>query len=258
MVALALRWVKGTGHSTQCVVEGELYDKATNESLGITATAELVPEAANGTVDVMFEIADASALKGKTVVAFETVEADGRTVAVHSDIDDVEQTVEFPEIRTKAAGDNGTIRVLAGNPATIVDTVSYENLVPGKTYTMRGVLHVQNADGTDGGELKIDGKAVTAETTFTPTAEDGTVEMAFTFDASALAGKSVVVFERLYDSERLVAAHADITDADQTVEVYALPHTGDATDLASASWAAAAGMATIGVYLALIRKEQSL
>ena len=40
------------------MVEGELYDKATNESLGITATAELVPEAANGTVDVMFEIAD--------------------------------------------------------------------------------------------------------------------------------------------------------------------------------------------------------
>ena len=242
------------------VVSGELYDKATNESLGITATAELVPEEADGTVDVMFEIADASALKGRTVVAFETVEADGRTVAVHADIDDVEQTVEFPEIRTKAAGDNGTNRVLAGNPATIVDTVSYTNLVPHKTYTMRGVLHVQNADGTDGGELKIDGKAVTAETTFTPTAGNGTVEMAFTFDASALAGKSVVVFEQCYDGERLVAAHADIADANQTVEVYALPHTGDATDLASASWAAAAGMAmaAIGAYLARVRKEQSL
>ena len=131
--------------------------------------------------------------------------------------------------------------------------------MPGKTYTMRGVLHVRNADGTDGGELEIDGKAVTAETTFTPAAESGTVEMTFTFDASALAGKSVVVFERLYDGERLVAAHADIADADQTVEVYALPHTGDATDLASASWAAAAGMAmaAIGAYLAHVRKEQS-
>ena len=84
--------------------------------------------------------------------------------------------------------------------------------------------------------------------------------MAFTFDASALAGKSVVVFERLYDGERLVAAHADIADADQTIEIYALPHTGDATDLASASWAAFAGMAmaTIGAYLAHVRKEQSL
>lgn len=242
------------------VVSGELYDKATNESLGITATAELVPEAADGTVDVMFEIADASALKGRTVVAFETVETDGRTVAVHADIDDVEQTVEFPEIRTKAAGDNGTDRVLAGNPATIVDTVSYANLVPNKTYTMRGVLHVKNADGSDGGELKIDGKAVTAETTFTPTAENGTVEMTFTFDASALAGKSVVVFERLYDGERLVAAHADIADADQTVEVYALPHTGDATDLASATWAAFVGtvIAATGAHLVFARKEQSL
>ena len=55
-------------------------------------------------------------------------------------------------------------------------------------------------------------------------------------------------------------SHADIADANQTVEVYALPHTGDATDLASASWAAAAGMAmaAIGAYLAHVRKEQSL
>ena len=84
--------------------------------------------------------------------------------------------------------------------------------------------------------------------------------MAFTFDASALAGKNVVVFERLYDGERLVAAHADISDANQTVEVYALPHTGDATDLASASWAAAAcmAMAAIGAYLAHVHKEQPL
>lgn len=84
--------------------------------------------------------------------------------------------------------------------------------------------------------------------------------MTFTFDASALAGKGVVVFERLYDGERLVAAHPDIADANQTVEVYALPHTGDASDLAPASWATAAGMAmaTIGVYLAHVRKEQSL
>ena len=71
--------------------------------------------------------------------------------------------------------------------------------------------------------------------------------MAFTFDASALAGKSVVVFEQCYDGERLVAAHADIADADQTVEVYSLPRTGDATDLASASWAAAAGMAMAAI-----------
>lgn len=61
-------------------------------------------------------------------------------------------------------------------------------------------------------------------------------------------------------SPRRRTAHADIADANQTVEVYALPHTGDATDLASASWAAAAGMAmaAIGDYLAHIRKEQSL
>ena len=238
-------------------VTGELYDKATGESLGIFASVPLVPEEADGTVEVSFEIADASVLAGRSVVAFETVKHEGREVAIHADLEDRDQTVDFPKIQTRATGDNGTKRVLASETATIVDTVSYANLVPDKTYTMNGVLHVRNADGTDGGELKIDGKAVTAETTFTPTAKNGTVELKFTFDASALAGKSIVVFEGLYDGEKLVAAHADIADAGQTVEIYTLPHTGDATNLSNAGLFGVVGasISAIGVFLGRRRKE---
>lgn len=35
----------------------------------------------------------------------------------------------------------------------------------------------------------VDGKAVTAETSFTPEEANGSVELSFTFDASALSGK---------------------------------------------------------------------
>lgn len=43
------------------------------------------------------------------------------------------------------------------------------------------------------------------------------MELTYTFDASALAGKSVVVFEDLYQDESLVAFHANLEDAGQTI-----------------------------------------
>jgi amylosucrase len=51
--------------------------------------------------------------------------------------------------------------------------------------------------------------------------------MTFTFDASALAGKSVVVFERLYDGEKLVALF-NFAETEKTVAVDEL---GDYTDM---------------------------
>ena len=51
-----------------------------------------------------------------------------------------------------------------------------------------------------------------------PENEEGTIEMTFELDARRLAGKSVVVFERLYDEEEhLIAKEEDIENADQTV-----------------------------------------
>ena len=53
---------------------------------------------------------------------------------------------------------------------------------------------------------------------FVPENEEGTIEMTFELDARRLAGKSVVVFERLYDEEEhLIAKEEDIENADQTV-----------------------------------------
>lgn len=47
----------------------------------------------------------------------------------------------------------------------------------------------------------------------------GTVELEFTFDASLLAGETVVVFEDLLQDGKLVAVHADIDDEGQSVQV---------------------------------------
>ena len=46
--------------------------------------------------------------------------------------------------------------------------------------------------------------------------------MIFELDARTLAGKDVVVFERLYYEDELITSHEDITDEDQTVTVVSL------------------------------------
>ena len=96
---------------------------------------------------------------------------------------------------------------------TIIDTVDYHGLTPGKEYTMTGTAHLVNADGTDGGA--IDGATNTI--TFTPDEAEGSVDVPVTFDSSKLAGSSVVMFEDLQENGVSVAEHADITDEGQTV-----------------------------------------
>ena len=121
-----------------------------------------------------------------------------------------------PEIKTTAVDSETKDHISnADDKVTIIDTVKYRNLVAGKEYTLKGVL----MDKATGKPLKVDGREITAEKTFTPDKESGTVEIEFIFDGSKLAGKTTVVFERLYLDGNEAAAHADIDDDGQTVRL---------------------------------------
>ena len=74
-------------------------------------------------------------------------------------------------------------------------------------------------DKATGESLLVDGAEVTAEVEFTPESADGTVELTYTLDASTLAGTTIVVFETLYSDGVEIAAHTDINDEAQTVEI---------------------------------------
>ena len=74
-------------------------------------------------------------------------------------------------------------------------------------------------DKATGEPLLLDGAIVTAEVEFTPESADGTVELTYTLDASALAGTTIVVFETLYSDGVEIAAHADINDEAQTITI---------------------------------------
>ena len=211
---------------------GTLMDKESGEPLqidGKEVTSELTftPEDAKGTVELSFTL-DATALAGKTIVAFESVSYQDKEVAFHTQIDDAPQTIYFPEIKTTAKdGKDGDQEVLAEKETSIIDTISYKDLVTGLTYRVVGTL----MDKETGKEVIIDGKPVTAETTFKADKSEGTVEVTFTFDATALYGHDVVVFEKLYVStgdkdnkkEVELTNHEDINDDGQTVKITDVP-----------------------------------
>ena len=211
---------KGLRPGREYVLKGILMDKATGKELlinGEKVTQELrfTPDDTDGSVDMTFTF-DGSALAGKAVVAFESCLYDGKEIAVHHDIDSEEQTVHIPEIETKLTNDKtGTHEALAEKEMSLTDSVPYHNLIPGKGYTMKGVL----MDKATGKELLINGEKVTKEVTFTPEKADGTVELTFTFDGSSLAGKSVVAFEDCYYDGKEIAVHHDIKSKDQTVDI---------------------------------------
>ena len=201
-------------------VTGKLMDKATEKVVKdadgneVTAETTFVAKESNGSVKVTFTF-DGSKLAGKTVVAFEDIYQNGKLYASHADINDEGQTIHIPKIGTTAK-DNKTKEDIsyAEKEVTIVDTVKYTNLVPGKSYVMEGTLMNKET----GKALEVNGKTVTASKAFTPDSADGSVDIVFTFNGSALAGKSIVAFEDVQYEGKSVGTHADINDKDQTID----------------------------------------
>ncbi|RJU64652.1 LPXTG cell wall anchor domain-containing protein [Coprococcus sp. AM27-12LB] len=121
-------------------------------------------------------------------------------------------------IHTTATSKDGEKTILAGKEVTIVDTVKLDGLTKGTKYQLKGwqMLKEENA------ELIIDGKRVENDYTFVADDEEMKVEISYTFNASALGGKTLVTFEELYDLSNpdepvKVAEHKDIEDDGQTV-----------------------------------------
>ena len=232
-------------------VSGTLYEKVTDKNgkvtkkqlldadgNPVTAETEFVPEDTYGTVDVTFAF-DASDLKAKDkVVAFESLSLNGKELASHADIEDKSQTVTItkPEVGTTAKdGFDGNQTVVSDTEVSVVDTVKYKNVTPGKTYKVSGTLYEKvtdkNGKVTKKQLLDADGNPVTAETEFVPEDTYGTVDVTFTFDGSLLKDNTpVVAFESLSYKDKEIASHSDIEDEDQTVTMHTSEIGTTATD----------------------------
>ena len=155
-----------------------------------------------------------------------------------------------PEIGTKATA-NGEKTATAEGDITIEDTVSYKHLIPGKAYTIKGIL----MDKATGKAFLVDGKELTSEVTFTPEESCGEVTVRFTFGGSKITKQTdLVVFETLYRDGVELAAHADIEDGGQTVTLTPpkpdIPQTGDNSNLGF--WIGLGSVALGGVIACII------
>ena len=212
-------------------VTGTAMDKETGKVIkdadgkAVTSEAEITPETADGKVDVDF-IFDGSNLAGKTIVMFEEIRYENRLVGVHADINDEAQTIYVPAIATEALDEVTGIHLSnAGDDVKVKDTVTYKNLIPGLTYRVAGTV----MDKDSKKPLQNDGRDITAEAEFTPETADGTVDVEFTFSAKEFAGKTMVLFEKLY-----LVKNADNADANPD-DTSSKDKTSDDTQKASES-----------------------
>jgi cell division septation protein DedD len=172
---------------------------------------------------VTFEI-DTSALGGRELVAFESLVRDGVEVARHADIGDALQTISIPSpsnpsISTELTDSSGSHRTKASDNLTLNDTVTYSGLEANKTYTVTGTL----MDAATGKQITgKDGKPVETTQQLSAVKGNGTVKVPFTLNANELGGKRVVAFETIREGTgtagRVIATHADLKSASQTVE----------------------------------------
>lgn len=219
-------------------VSGELKIKdgsAEGQSTGITQTGTITADAkGNGETVLTFTVTAQQAadlgLIGKPIVAFEDLKHEGKTIAVHHDINDGDQTVYNGSMGTSAVdkSDENQTMTPGQKDATIVDTVTFTGkFEPKHNYTLVGELYYVITDGNGPKTLgeKVPGVTVTPKSVTAGT--DGIIadqKMEFTVPADSIkAGKSMVVIEKLFDGKDTtgtpVITHEDPNDEAQTITV---------------------------------------
>ena len=191
----------------------------------VRAQKTFIAKNMEGSVTLEF-VFDGTDIKDDTsFVVFESLYYKDKEVGRHKDLTDEGQTVNYPKVDlgTEARDqDSGTHEAEAKETVTIIDTVSYTNLIPDREYQVQGVLMDKDTEAP----FLVDGEPVTAQITFVPEQAEGTVEMEFKFDGTGLENKSLVVFESLFYEDVEIAVHEDINDMGQTVTID-IPDTSD-------------------------------
>lgn len=257
--------VKGlkTDRETGKTIEGALFGLFKNDETEFTEDAAiLTAESDNGGIftfkNVPFgewiikELQPAENYLPSDEIYTVTVSADEQVIEINAVNDQIH------ELKTTATID-GEKETEVKDEITIEDVVEYKHLVPGKEYTIKGVLMNKATNEP----FKVDGKEITSEVTFTPEEPNGEVTVSFTFDASGISQTTeLVVFETLYLDGVEIAAHADIEDEGQTVTITVpepeTPNTGDTSDrrtLATVMGVAALGISALTYYL--LKKKKS-
>lgn len=216
-------------------LESELRDKATGEVVFDDAGVKQVIktpvtlDAESGIIEpehggAIFHL-DAESFAGRTLVVYERLFVEhgnnSYLIADHEVLLDEEQTIHIPKVWTNAMIEDMFSNTVS-DKVRVIDTFSYDNLIPGLTYKLKGRVIDRDQSIQAGTDVLADNTAKN-EMAFTPDSSSGAVRLSF--DIPKQNSGIFVVYEELYvidaydgsDHEILVAKHTDIGDLNQTV-----------------------------------------
>lgn len=231
----------------------EVTEQYVPNAADVSKTVTFKPEKAEGSTIVNIKFPAAGLKPGMKIVAFERLyegkDTNVKPVAVHEDKTDKNQTISIkttkPTIDTNAwvkTDDlsNTSTKVIKlakegeqQKAVTVVDKVTYANVIPGESYSLYGEIRVlEKAEGdgnykdiTEG--FKANGLELKQTRDFQAKEANGFENLEFNIPANLIkADRKFVVTETLHygslDGE-IVAEHKDLTDEDQTVTVESTP-----------------------------------
>lgn len=153
----------------------------------------------------------------ETIYEF-TVSEDGRIDGEETGF----MTVENEKTRitcTKAVNAETGEQELLPEKSRVTDTVSMENLQVGTEYVLRGVLMDRETGEPLRENASASGAVLMSEYRFKATDSQMDVDVEFAFDAAVFAGRTIVVFEYLYQEDVEISRHADLEDLMQQLYV---------------------------------------
>lgn len=214
-------WLMDRETGKPIIIDGKKIEVTKNFG---SKTQDQNPDGLEQDLDVQLKIPNASSLAGKDVVVFcegeETEKTtDGKKYTYsHKDLEDKAETIHFskPQLHTKAVNKETGDNILhPTDKETIVDTVRYKELIPGKTYTLKGIV----VDKKTGKAVMNNGKKVEFTKTFTAHNANGEVKAEVVFDAHHYWNRDLVVYETIYYTGFELARHRDLQDQSQTLHV---------------------------------------
>lgn len=186
--------------NTQYTLLTKVWNQTKSVYLPETKTTTFTTgDSMNGSVDDISLTVNTSALKDSDTLIVVQILSEGSTQIIEHFDTTGSQTVNVknPGINTTATANDGESKNIdALDDAVVLDAVSYDSLVPGKTYTLVGAVYDRTAYETDETETRVSDLSVN---TFTPETAAGTVNVSFTFDARNYKGHKLVVREWLYE-----------------------------------------------------------
>ena len=193
------------------------------------------------------------------MIVFEEVYLQGQIIAEHKDTDDDNQTVQVSKIQTSATGKTLRNNMIPSKGKQVIeDAVDYENLPAGEPVTIKTYVvdkaTGKRVDGTEtvkqytpekeelteetDDELQDDASDDISEDTANPepgaadkgdnekpqdveiVRASGTFTTSVTVDGEKVKGKTLVIFEEIYNKDgKLVGEHRNLQDNLQTIVV---------------------------------------